>query len=140
MTIIKQGLNLPISGAPEQRIDIAKPARRVALLGDDYVGMKPTMLVGPGDRVKLGQAIFEDKKTAGVTYTSPASGTPRQRGGDSDGKSHRPVDLALCNGRGSSWPRGSLEAEVISRCMMLLSRSGDLRFPCSRLPVPSPRS
>ena len=75
MTTIKQGLNLPISGAPEQHIDIANPVRRVALLGDDYVGMKPTMLVAPGERVKLGQPIFEDKKTEGVTYTSPASGT-----------------------------------------------------------------
>ncbi len=36
--------------------------------------MKPTMLVAVGDRVKLGQAIFTDKKSAGVTYTSPASG------------------------------------------------------------------
>tara|TARA_R110002049_G_scaffold2750_2_gene21620 strand:+ start:471226 stop:472572 length:1347 start_codon:yes stop_codon:yes gene_type:complete len=75
MTTIKQGLNLPISGAPEQHIDVAKPARRVALLGDDYVGMKPTMLVAPGERVKLGQPVFEDKKTEGVIFTSPASGT-----------------------------------------------------------------
>jgi len=74
MTTIKRGLNLPISGAPEQRLSIAKPVRRVALVGDDYVGMKPTMLVSPGDRVQVGQAVFEDKKTAGVIFTSPASG------------------------------------------------------------------
>ena len=75
MTTIKLGLDLPISGAPEQHIDIAKAVSRVALLGDDYVGMKPTMLVSPGESVKLGQPVFEDKKTAGVLYTSPASGT-----------------------------------------------------------------
>lgn len=75
MTTIKQGLNLPISGAPEQHIDVAKPARRVGLLGDDYVGMKPTMLVAPGDRVKQGQPILEDKKTPGVVFTAPATGT-----------------------------------------------------------------
>ena len=75
MTTIKQGLDLPIVGSPEQHIDAAKQVKRVALLGDDYVGMKPTMLVTEGDRVKLGQPIFEDKKTPGVLYTAPASGT-----------------------------------------------------------------
>ncbi|MEM9700968.1 MAG: Na(+)-translocating NADH-quinone reductase subunit A [Planctomycetota bacterium] len=72
---VPRGVDLPISGAPDQsRID-AKPATRVALLGDDYVGMKPTMLVAEGDRVKRGQPVFEDKKTEGVLFTAPAAGT-----------------------------------------------------------------
>ena len=75
MTVIKKGLDLPITGAPEQRIEPAKPVGRVGLLGDDYVGMKPTMLVAIGDKVKAGQPIFTDKKTEGVTFTAPASGT-----------------------------------------------------------------
>ncbi len=75
MTTIKQGLDLPILGSPEQHIEVAKHVRRVALLGDDYIGMKPTMLVAAGDRVRLGQPLLEDKKNPGVIYTSPASGT-----------------------------------------------------------------
>ena len=75
MTTIKQGLDLPIAGCPEQHVEVAKSTSRVALLGDDYVGMKPTMLVNDGDRVQLGQPLFEDKKTPGVIYTAPASGT-----------------------------------------------------------------
>ncbi|MGB7347253.1 MAG: Na(+)-translocating NADH-quinone reductase subunit A [Pirellulaceae bacterium] len=75
MTVIKKGLDLPITGAPEQRVEIAKHVTRVGLIGDDYFGMKPTMLVAVGDRVKCGQPLFTDKKTEGVTYTSPASGT-----------------------------------------------------------------
>ena len=75
MTTIKLGLDLPISGNPEQHIDVAKPVSRVGLIGDDYVGMKPTMLVAVGDKVKLGQPVFEDKKTSGVIFTAPASGT-----------------------------------------------------------------
>ena len=59
---IKRGLDLPILGAPEQRIEVAKPVTQVALLGDDYVGMKPTMLVAPGDRVALGQPIFRGQE------------------------------------------------------------------------------
>ena len=53
---------------------MARRARHVALLGDDYVGMKPTMEVSEGDRVKLGQVVFSDKKTPGVQYTAPAAG------------------------------------------------------------------
>ena len=50
-------------------------ARSVAVIGFDYHGMKPTMAVKEGDRVKLGQLLFTDKKTAGVKYTAPATGT-----------------------------------------------------------------
>lgn len=74
MTVINRGLDLPISGQPEQRIESAPPVSQVALVGDDYVGMKPTMLVGEGDVVKLGQPLMEDKKNPGVLYTAPAAG------------------------------------------------------------------
>lgn len=47
---------------------------RVAVLGADYHGMKPTMKVQEGDRVKLGQPLFEDKKNPGVFYTAPGAG------------------------------------------------------------------
>ena len=72
---ITKGLDVPISGQPEQDISAAPAAKTVALLGDDYVGMRPKLLVAEGDKVKLGTALFEDKKTAGVTFTSPAAGT-----------------------------------------------------------------
>jgi Na+-transporting NADH:ubiquinone oxidoreductase subunit A len=75
MIKIRRGLDLPISGAPEQTITNAPDSRTVALVGDDYHGMKPTMAVQVGDKVKLGQLLFTDKKTEGVRYTSPASGT-----------------------------------------------------------------
>ena len=71
---IKKGLQLPITGEPEQVIYDGQPVTKVALLGDDYVGMKPTMVVKVGDQVKLGQVLFTDKKTPGVKYTSPGSG------------------------------------------------------------------
>ncbi|KXS38730.1 MAG: Na+-transporting NADH:ubiquinone oxidoreductase subunit A [Halomonadaceae bacterium T82-2] len=74
MIEVKRGLDLPIAGAPEQRIEDARPVRHVAVLGTDYVGMKPTMEVREGDRVKLGQRLFTDKKIPGVTFTSPAAG------------------------------------------------------------------
>ena len=75
MIKIKRGLDIPIQGAPEQTIEDAPAARAVALVGFDYIGMKPTMAVAEGDRVKLGQLLFTDKKNEGVRYTAPASGT-----------------------------------------------------------------
>ena len=74
MIKIKKGLNIPIHGLPAGDIIDSKKSRSVAILGSDYVGMKPTMLVEEGERVKLGQALFEDKKNPGVIFTSPAGG------------------------------------------------------------------
>ena len=74
MIKIKKGLNIPINGKPAEEINDSKNSRSVAILGDDYIGMKPTMLVKEGDEVKLGQALFEDKKNPGVIFTSPAGG------------------------------------------------------------------
>lgn len=74
MIKIKRGLDLPITGAPVQTIDDGNLVSQVAVLGADYVGMKPTMAVKVGDRVKLGQVLFSDKKTPGVNYTAPAAG------------------------------------------------------------------
>lgn len=71
---IKKGLDIPITGEPEQAIHGGPAVTSVALLGPDYVGMRPTMLVAEGDRVKLGQTLFTDKKTPGVNYTAPATG------------------------------------------------------------------
>ncbi|MBI44471.1 Na(+)-translocating NADH-quinone reductase subunit A [Marinobacter lutaoensis] len=78
MIKIKKGLDLPISGAPEQTITDGKPVRHVALIGFDYNGMKPTMAVKEGDRVKRGSLLFTDKKTEGVRYTSPAAGVVKE--------------------------------------------------------------
>ncbi len=71
---IKRGLDLPIAGVPEQRIDPGPAVKRVAIVAVDYVGMKPTMAVNEGDSVKLGQVLFSDKKLGGVNFTSPGCG------------------------------------------------------------------
>lgn len=72
---IRKGLDLPISGVPEQHVATGASIRHVAILGDDYLGMRPSMRVQEGDRVVKGQALFEDKKNPGVLFTAPASGT-----------------------------------------------------------------
>ena len=72
---IRKGLDLPISGVPEQHVATGASIRHVAILGDDYLGMRPSMRVQEGDRVVKGQALFEDKKNPDVLFTAPASGT-----------------------------------------------------------------
>jgi len=71
---ISRGLQIPVAGSPEQQVQDGPVIRSVALLGDDYIGMKPAMEVGEGDPVKKGQVLFQDRKTPGVAYTSPAAG------------------------------------------------------------------
>lgn len=70
----RKGLSLPITGVPKQEIEDASVPSRVAVIATDYVGMRPTMHVNVGDAVRRGQLLFEDKKTPGVRYTSPAAG------------------------------------------------------------------
>jgi len=74
MIKIKKGLDLPIKGAPTQTIANGNAVTRVAILGEEYVGMRPTMHVQVGDKVKKGQVLFEDKKNPGVKFTSPVAG------------------------------------------------------------------
>ncbi|MFW5815781.1 MAG: NADH:ubiquinone reductase (Na(+)-transporting) subunit A, partial [Wenzhouxiangella sp.] len=74
MIRINKGLDLPLAGQPEATIEPGPAVRSVALLGGDYPGMRPTLHVAEGDRVRRGQLLFEDKKNPGVRYTAPAAG------------------------------------------------------------------
>ena len=75
MIKITKGLNLPIAGMPSQQISSKTAVKRVALLGEEYIGMRTSMAVREGDRVQKGQLLFEDKRNPGVRFTAPASGT-----------------------------------------------------------------
>ena len=71
---VTRGLRIPLAGEPAGVVDRGRPVSHVALVGDDYVGMRPTLHVGVGDAVRRGQLLYEDKKTAGVRYTATAAG------------------------------------------------------------------
>ncbi len=75
MITIKKGLDLPIAGGPKQVIHDGPAIKHVATLGEEYIGLRPTMKIKVGDKVQKGQVIFEDKKNPGVKYTALASGT-----------------------------------------------------------------
>ena len=71
---INKGLDIPIAGPPEPAVEPGHPVRTVALLGSDYLGLKPKMLVQEGDQVGAGQALFIDKRDPQVMFTAPGSG------------------------------------------------------------------
>ena len=74
MIKIKKGLNLPIKGEPEQIARETEAPQTVAVLGCDYVGLKPAIAVTESDTVKKGQLLFTDKNMPAVRYTAPGSG------------------------------------------------------------------
>ena len=55
---IKRGLDLPIAGEPTQRVDEARMPTKVGVLGADFPGLKPSLLVAEGERVQRGQALI----------------------------------------------------------------------------------
>ncbi|MDX1518474.1 MAG: Na(+)-translocating NADH-quinone reductase subunit A [Gammaproteobacteria bacterium] len=71
---INKGIHLPVDGQPESTIHPGHKVANVALLGDEYIGLKPTMMVSEGERVKRGQPLFTDKKNPGVLFTAPGAG------------------------------------------------------------------
>jgi Na+-transporting NADH:ubiquinone oxidoreductase subunit A len=71
---IEKGLDLPIEGAPVQVIRGERNPMRVAVMADDFPGLKPGMAVAEGDRVRRGELLFEDRKSPGVRHTAPGAG------------------------------------------------------------------
>ncbi|MDO5090933.1 MAG: Na(+)-translocating NADH-quinone reductase subunit A [Cardiobacteriaceae bacterium] len=75
MISIKKGIDLPISGViSDTTIHDFMPDAHVAIVGDDFMGMKPSMFVAVGDKVQKGQALLEDKKIKGVKVCAPVAG------------------------------------------------------------------
>ncbi len=140
---IGRGLDLPLAGEPSSTVDV-KEVSQVAIVADDYIGMRPTLIVSEGDTVELGQPIFHDKKTEGVTYTSPASGKVRSinrgekrrflsliidRDGDQTGKQFKSYDAGQIN----SISRDEVVQQLVESGLWTCLRNR----PFSRVPSPS---
>lgn len=78
MIKLKKGLDIPLAGSPKQEISAGNTVNTVAVLGEEFNGMRPTMAVEVGDTVKKGQVLFEDKKNPGVKFTAPLAGTVKE--------------------------------------------------------------
>ncbi|MEX0957172.1 MAG: NADH:ubiquinone reductase (Na(+)-transporting) subunit A [Rhizobiaceae bacterium] len=70
----RKGLDIAIGGAPEQRLRDGQSAASVAILGEDYPGIRPDYRVAEGERVRAGQVLFVDRKRPQICFTAPAAG------------------------------------------------------------------
>ncbi|WP_170367307.1 Na(+)-translocating NADH-quinone reductase subunit A [Ruegeria arenilitoris] len=71
---LKKGLDLPIEGSPEQVIQPGPAYSSVGVLGGDYIGLKPRMLVQEGDNVQRGAPLFCHKDAPEAMMVAPLTG------------------------------------------------------------------
>ena len=71
---LKKGLNVSISGALRDDSVSDVSVQTVAVLGDDYIGLKPRLSVAVDDIVVTGTPIFAHKDTPQVQIVSPVAG------------------------------------------------------------------
>ncbi len=71
---IKKGLDIPIKGEPEKAISDGAEVKTVAAVATDVSGIRPRMAVQVGDKVKLGQVLYHDKRNPEVPFTAPGAG------------------------------------------------------------------
>lgn len=71
---LKKGLDLPIEGSPEQTIHPGPAFSTVGVLGPDFIGLKPRMLVQEGEAVQRGTPLFCHKDVPEAMMVAPVSG------------------------------------------------------------------
>lgn len=122
---LRRGLDLPLAGAPVQQVELARSAQRVALIAADFPGLKPAILAQPGDQVLRGSPLFEDKRTPGVRFTSPAAGAVRAvNRGERRALVSVVVDVAADDGPGAQVKFDHARASDAASIRALLFESG----------------
>ncbi|MEM1302544.1 MAG: Na(+)-translocating NADH-quinone reductase subunit A [Pseudomonadota bacterium] len=74
---LRKGLDLPILGDPSEEIDHSRPVTSIGLLGDDYIDLKPRLVVEEGEKVVAGTPIMFDKNMPEAQIVSPVAGQVR---------------------------------------------------------------
>ena len=71
---LRKGLDINLKGKAAEEIANVKATGLYGLVPDDYVGVKPKVVVKEGDIVKAGGVLFVDKKHPEVKFVSPVAG------------------------------------------------------------------
>ena len=131
-----KGLDLPISGNPSLDVDFSTSINSIAILGTDFVGLKPTMMVDEGDTVLSGQKLFENKKNPGTYITAPLSGVIK-----SINRGDKRRFLSLIIETDDSLDLLNFDLNDYSSPIDFLVDSGALAYfrtrPYNRMPIPS---
>ena len=72
---LRKGLDVKLKGTASLETATVSCPCEYALVPDDFVGVKPKVVVKEGDSVKAGDALFVDKLHPEVKFVSPVSGT-----------------------------------------------------------------
>ncbi|MBB64409.1 MAG: NADH:ubiquinone reductase (Na(+)-transporting) subunit A [Waddliaceae bacterium] len=71
---ITKGLDIPIEGKPSGEIKTLESPDQVSLNLNVFVNTKFKLLAKPGEAVKIGQPLCDDKSSPGRYFVAPASG------------------------------------------------------------------
>jgi len=72
---LRKGLDINLKGKASKRMVTVSKSEDYAVVPDDFVGVKPKVVVCEGDHVMAGDALFVDKNHPEVKFSSPVSGT-----------------------------------------------------------------
>lgn len=72
--LLRKGLNVPITGAPRPDVVDGAQVTTVGVLGDDYIGLKPRIVVAEGDVVGPGTPVMLNKDMPEANIVSPVAG------------------------------------------------------------------
>ncbi|MBQ1972762.1 MAG: Na(+)-translocating NADH-quinone reductase subunit A [Paraprevotella sp.] len=71
---LRKGLDINLKGKAAKEMFEIKNSDTYALIPDDFLGVKPKVVVKENDVVKAGDALFVDKNHPEVKFVSPVSG------------------------------------------------------------------
>lgn len=71
---LRKGLDINLKGKAEKSVAAIAVGGEYSIIPDDFVGVKPKVIVKEGDQVKAGGALFVNKDYPEVKFASPVSG------------------------------------------------------------------
>lgn len=71
---LKKGYDIKVTGAAEKIITTLEIPKKVAVMPNEFRGVKAKLNVKSGDAVKIGSVLFEDKTLSDIKFVSPVSG------------------------------------------------------------------
>lgn len=75
---IKRGLNIPLAGAPSEKVTVDTKTTLYAISPDDFPGYTWKAKVKPGDPVEIGSPLLFAKEDEFICLVSPVSGTVKE--------------------------------------------------------------
>ena len=71
---LKKGYDIKVAGAAEKTVTDLDVPKKVAVTPNEFRGIKVKLNVKPGNAVKIGTSLFEDKILPDLQFVSPVSG------------------------------------------------------------------